>query len=65
MLIPVIIFFLISIYRIFFKTEISIEDEFVSLEDTLHNNKTFEITSKNYTNILHVFFRLSREMRNI
>lgn len=52
MLIPVIIFFLISIYRIFFKTDISIEDEFVSLEDTLHNNKTFEITSKNYTNIL-------------
>ena len=52
MLIPAIIFFLISIYKIFFRTEISIEDEFVSLEDTIHNNKTFEITSKNYTNIL-------------
>ena len=54
MLISAIIFFLISIYKIFFKNEISIEDEFVSLEDTIHNNKTFELTSKNYTNILQV-----------
>ena len=52
MLIPAIIFFFISIYKIFLKTEISTEDEFFSLEDTIHNNKTFEITSKNYTNIL-------------
>ena len=50
--IPVILFFLICIYKIFFKTEISTEDEFISLEDTINNNKTFEITSKNYTNIL-------------
>ena len=51
-LIPAIIFFLISIYKIFFKTEISTEDEFVLLKDSIHNNQTFEITSKNYTNIL-------------
>ena len=52
MLIPAIIFFLISIYIIFFKTNISTEDDFILLEDTINNNKTFEITSKNYTNIL-------------
>lgn len=51
-LIPAIIFFLISIYKIFFKTEISTKDELISLEDTINNNKIFEITSKNYTNIL-------------
>ena len=52
MLIPVIIYFFICIYKIFFIEEISSIDEILLLKDTINNNKIFEINSKNYTNIL-------------
>lgn len=52
MLIIILVIFSIGVYNVFFKHSSSNEDKPITLTDTIKSDEIFEITEKNYTNIL-------------